>query len=158
MVRGIQAVAFVFLTLCVTACGHARKVCAVCNRDECTGMAFRITLENGRAVETCCARCGMHYLESNKQQAKAIQATDFTTGNWIDATKAVFVSGSDVRPCASTAAHRDAQGCSMYVAYDRCLPRLVAFADQQAAQTFQKEHGGQLVALDTIAGKSPGAG
>src|SRR5438876_4528069 len=97
MAQGIRTVAFVLLTLWVAACGRAHKVCAVCNRDECTGMAFRMTLENGRAVETCCAHCAMHYLESNKQRAKVLQATDFASGQWIDATKAVFVSGSDVK-------------------------------------------------------------
>jgi nitrous oxide reductase accessory protein NosL len=157
MIRAMTAASLV-LTLLVVGCGRAQKVCAVCNREECTGMAFRVTLENGRVVETCCARCGMHYLESNQQRARAFQATDFATGQWTDAMKAVFVSGSDVRPCATPATRRDAQGCCMYMAYDRCLPSLVAFVDRQAALAFQKEHGGQLVALDTMGAKSGGGG
>ena len=158
MAQGIRTVAFVLLTLWVAACGRAHKVCAVCNRDECTRMAFRMTLENGRAVETCCARCAMHYLESNKQRAKVLQATDFASGRWIDATTAVFVSGSNVKACTAIESRRDAQGCCMYMAYDRCLPSLVAFGDKQGALAFQKEHGGELVALEAIAAKSGGGG
>ena len=35
----------------VAGCTRGAKVCAVCQRDECRAMAFRITLENGKKVE-----------------------------------------------------------------------------------------------------------
>lgn len=122
-------------------------MCAVCQRGECKAMAFRMTLDNGKTVETCCPRCGLHYLETNKQQARTFEATDFATGHWLDATKVVFVSGSDMRPCAMPESKRDAQGCCMYLQYDRCLPSLVAFADKNAAVEFQKQHGGDVLAF-----------
>ena len=118
-------------------------------------MAFRMTLDNGKTVETCCPRCGLHYLEANRQHARTLEATDFATGDWLDATKAVFVSGSDVRPCAMPSAQRDAQGCCMYLQYDRCLPSLVAFADKPAATEFQKQHGGDVLAFAELSTKKP---
>ena len=140
-----QTVALIFLALLLVGCSRGGKVCAVCQRDECKAMAFRMTLDNGKTVETCCPRCGVHYLESSGQHARALEATDFATGHWLDATKATFVSGSDVRGCAMPEPRRDAQGCCMYLQYDRCLPSLVAFADKPAAVEFQKQHGGEIV-------------
>jgi nitrous oxide reductase accessory protein NosL len=144
MAQRSQTLALLFVALLLAGCDRGAKVCAVCQRDECKAMAFRVTLENGKTVETCCPRCGMHYVEAMKQPARSLEATDFTTGHWVDATKATFVSGSDMKGCAMPAAQRDAQGCCMYMAYDRCLPSLVAFADKPAAMEFQKQHGGDV--------------
>jgi hypothetical protein len=144
------------LMLCVVfaaGCGPSHRACAVCDREECKGMAFRVTLENGKVVETCCPRCAMHYLGTHHLQARRLEATDFATGNRVDATHAVYVSDSDVHPCATLETRRDPQGCCMMKSYDRCLPSLVAFAAKDQALEFQKNHGGQLVGLQEISKK-----
>jgi hypothetical protein len=133
-----------------TGCGQSHRVCAVCNRDECKGLAFRVGLENGKTIETCCPRCALHYLETNHQQARQMEATDFATGNWVNASRAIYVSESDVHPCATLETRRDPQGCCMLKTYDRCLPSLVAFAAQDQAAAFQKVHGGKLVVFQEI--------
>jgi hypothetical protein len=149
MAYRLQALACA-LILVLAGCSRGPKTCAVCQRDECTGMAFRVTLESGKVVETCCPRCGLHYLESTREKARAFQATDFASGVWIDAQTAFFVSGSDVHACAHPQALRDAQGCCMLTTYDRCLPSLAAFHDRDAAVTFQKEHGGKLITFANL--------
>jgi hypothetical protein len=150
-----QTVALLLVIVLLTGCSRGAKVCAVCQRDECKAMAFRMTLDNGKTIETCCPRCGLHYLEANQQHARSVEATDFATGQWLDATKAVFVSGSDVRPCAEPEPRRDAQGCCLYVAYDRCLPSLVAFADRSAAAEFQRLHGGEVQSFAELSAQKP---
>jgi hypothetical protein len=153
-----QTIALIFVTLLLLAgCTRGAKVCAVCQREECKAMAFRVTLESGKTVETCCPRCGLHYVQTMKRAARSFEATDFATGQWMDATKATFVSDSDVKGCAMPSARRDAQGCCLYVAYDRCLPSLVAFADRAAAVEFQKLHGGDLVAFAELSANPPAA-
>ncbi len=137
----------------LSACSRGAKVCAVCQRDECKAMAFRITRDDGKIVETCCARCGLHYLESSKPPRR-VEATDFATGHWIDAAMAMLVSGSDMRGCAMPETRRDSQGCCMYMAYDRCLPSLIAFESRDAAAAFTKKHGGDLAAWEQLRGKS----
>jgi hypothetical protein len=154
MAQRSQAVALIVVTLLLAGCGRGEKVCAVCHRDECKAMAFRITLESGKTIETCCPRCGIHYLETSKQQPRRLEATDFATGRWIEASTATFVSDSDVRGCAPMEMRRDAQGCCMMKEYDRCLPSLVAFADRAAALGFQNEHGGQLLVYAEISAKA----
>ncbi|MCG3150132.1 MAG: hypothetical protein PCFJNLEI_03610 [Verrucomicrobiae bacterium] len=132
-----MAVAFV-------GCQRGPSQCSVCEREECKGLTFRITLPAKKTVETCCARCGLHYLAGSSAAQKA-EATDFSTGKWIDATTASYVSGSDVHPCATVNAQRDAQGCCVFKGYDRCLPSLVAFAKDTDAQAFARQRGGEVV-------------
>ncbi len=148
-IAAIAAIAFALAL--ATGCSRGQKTCAVCEREECKGLAFRVRLETGKTVETCCPRCGLHYLESTKQQARALQATDYAGGQWIDATKATYVSGSDVAHCAMKETKRDAYGCCAFKDFDRCLPSLIAFADTTSAQTFQKQHGGEVVGFEKIA-------
>jgi nitrous oxide reductase accessory protein NosL len=154
MEHRIQIIALIFVTLLLAGCSRGAKVCAVCQRDECKAMAFRITLDSGKVIETCCPRCGLHYLEASKHRPRRLEATDFATGHWMDAVQAAFVSGSDFPGCAIPEARRDAQGCCMMKDYDRCLPSLVAFTDRAAAVGFQNQHGGQLLALAEISAKS----
>ena len=149
----MRTLALIICVALVAGCSKSPHVCAVCGRAECNGMAFRVTLENGKVVETCCPRCGLHYLADNHLQARKLEATDFATGNWLDATKAIFVSDSDVHPCAEMGSLRDPQGCCMLKTYDRCLPSLVAFVAKDEATVFQKNHGGQLVGFQSISAK-----
>jgi hypothetical protein len=149
----MRTLAVMICVALVAGCGQPRRSCAVCQRDECKGMAFRVTLNNGKTIETCCPRCALHYLETNHVRARQMEATDFATGTWVDATRAVYVSDSDVHPCAALETRRDPQGCCLAKTYDRCLPSLVAFADREQAATFQKVHGGQCVGLEAISVK-----
>ena len=126
------------------SCSRAAHKCQVCDRDECRGVVFRVTVAGERAVETCCPRCGLHYLNSQNKQATAFEATDFSNGQKVDATKAMYVSGSDVNPCANPEARRDAYGCCAVKGFDRCMPSLIAFTTRADAQSFQKQHGGDL--------------
>ena len=146
----MRTLALLLCVVLVAGCTKSPRVCAVCDRAECKGMAFRVTLENGKVVETCCPRCALHYLESNHQQARTMEATDFATGHWVDATHAVYVSDSDVHPCAEMNTMRDPQGCCLMKTYDRCLPSLIVFRDRAAAVDFQRQHGGKLQTFQEI--------
>jgi hypothetical protein len=130
-------------------CQRGPAHCAVCDRAECQAVAFRVTLPAGRKVETCCARCGLHYLNANSAATRA-EATDFPTGHWMDAGAAYYVSGSDVHPCASMKTQRDAQGCCVFKGYDRCLPSLVAFANEADARSFARQNGGTVTDWKTL--------
>lgn len=143
------------LALLAISCGQSHKVCAVCQRDECAGFTFRVKLEDGKQIETCCPRCGMWYVKSAGQRAREMWATDFDSGKRIDATKAAYVSGSDVSYCSQTETRRDGYGCCFYKGFDRCQPSLIAFESAAAAQVFQKQHGGEL--LTSIAATSASA-
>jgi nitrous oxide reductase accessory protein NosL len=113
---------------------------------ECRNMAFTVHLEGGKEVETCCARCGLHYLESERPTVASLTAHDFNGAGEIDAEGAFYVEGSDVTPCvpAGKPPMRDAAGCCADPVYDRCLPSLIAFQSKEAADAFAREHGGTV--------------
>lgn len=131
-------------------CHRGPKTCAVCDRAECTGLTFRITLPNGKKVETCCPRCGLHYIETHGITPKSIQATDVITGKRVDAANAVYVEGSDVSHCAANEARRDAYGCCFFKGYDRCEPSVIAFDSNEAAERFQTQHGGRVLTFQEL--------
>lgn len=138
------------LGMVLVSCGQRREVCAVCQRDECAGFAFHVMLDNGRAVETCCPRCGLHYVQSEKQHVRSMSATDFQSGKLIDATRAFYLSGSGLSHCSGQETRRDAYGCCYYKGFDRCLPSLVAFETREAAEASEKQHGGEIVAFGQL--------
>lgn len=146
----LLAILMCTIALLATSCGRQPRSCAVCKREECAGLAFQLTLEDGGSVQTCCPRCAVHYLHTTGKSARAMQATDYPSGKWIDASKAVYVSGSDVTHCSPIEAKRDGYGCCYFKVYDRCMPSLIAFADQKEARTFQQEHSGEIIAFDQI--------
>jgi hypothetical protein len=134
------------VAMVVAGCSREMKRCAVCQRDECRTLAFRMVLTDGKQIETCCPRCGLHYLATHHLAAKSIEATDYATGKMINGPQATYVNGSDVTPCAeSKDIRRDAYGCCATKGYDRCLPSVIAFRDRSTAETFTKQHGGQLL-------------
>jgi hypothetical protein len=146
------AISICVVALAAASCGRSEKSCAVCQRAECKGLAFRVELSSIKTVETCCPRCALHYLKTENVRARQLWASDYTSGKWIDATKAIYVSGSDVMHCAPTMeARRDAFGCCAFKDFDRCLPSVIAFVDANAAREFSKAHGGEIVAFEKLA-------
>ena len=143
MAHRSQTFLLVLSLLTIVGCHRGPAHCRVCDRDECKGLVFRIKMPAGQTVETCCPRCGLHFLASNST-AQGAEATDFATGQWLDASKASYVSGSDVKACAMPETRRDAQGCCAFKGYDRCLPSLIAFANTTNAQAFARQHGGTI--------------
>ena len=146
--RIITSIALAFL---LSSCSRHAGFCQVCGREECKGFAFRITLQNGKTVETCCPRCGLEYLRTSKEPVRTLEVMNYASGQWMDATKAIYVSGSDVSHCAMKDVRHDAYGCCYYKGFDRCEPSLIAFVSQADAATFNKQHGGSIVEYDKLA-------
>lgn len=136
----------VALTALATACSSQAGSCGQCGRAECRNLTFDVRLQDGKVVRTCCPRCALHYLAGPHPPVASMAAKDFDTAARIDASRAVYVEGSDVEPCTATAGSppRDERGCCMRTVYDRCLPSLIAFESRAEAETFAGAHGGVL--------------
>ncbi len=148
---GIFLLAAFSAAAALDACRGARASCAVCGRDECRALAFRVEYTDGHAQETCCARCASHAVAEQKGRTVAqLQATDFATGERVDARGAVYVEGSDFEHCSAPKAERGYPGCCLEMAYDRCLPSLIAFKTKEAAAGFVKDHGGRLKSFEDL--------
>ena len=130
----------------VVACSRHAAECGQCGRAECKNLAFDIHLKSGKVVQTCCPRCGLHYLADQRPEITSLGVKDFDTAKRLDATAAFYVEGSDVHPCSAMAgpAPMDERGCCMKTVYDRCLPSVLAFASKGKAEAFADDHGGSV--------------
>ena len=110
-----------------------------------------VVLANGKRIETCCARCALHYRMNHPlDEVSRILVADHESGKKIDASLAVYVEGSDVTSCRapSEAVPRE-PGAAYDRMFDRCQPGLLAFRDQAAARVFASTHGGRVLDYET---------
>ena len=82
---------------------------------------------------------------------RAISVTDHAGGGSLAFESAFLVEGSDETPCMRHHPVLDERRTPMHVCYDRCMPSLIAFAAEDAARAFVREHGGTLHAPGTLA-------
>lgn len=135
------------------ACMRDPASCRQCGREECHNLAFTVYEGTGKVEKTCCPRCALRYLRDEKPQVARLEVRSWDDGATVDATKAFYVEGSDVHPCAHPAGSSpptDERGCCLKTVYDRCEPSLVAFADGSKAAGFVHEHGGFLRTWDAL--------
>jgi hypothetical protein len=63
----------------------------------------------------------------------------------MDATQAFYVEDSSVNMCyLDTPVHRHIEGTESTLAWDRCMPGLLAFESREAAEDFRSEKGGLI--------------
>ena len=151
LITGIALAAIA--TVCVLAYRHETRpssdACQVCQRGLHPGLVYRVEMTNGTSEEACCPRCGMHFALIHPGEVRQAWATDFASGERIAAPAAYYVEGGDEEFCALHAkpVERGPQGVSV-LAYDRCLPTLVAFRAEQGAEAYRRQHGGHMVTYD----------
>lgn len=124
--------------------------CQVCDRGECKAVLFGLKSSWGFPVRTCCPRCGMIALKHSPGK-DVTYATDFATGQRVDAEKAVYVEGGDAVLCHKPEAFPDeVRGAANYTVYDRCLPSVLAFKDLDKAKAYVAKHGGRVLSFATL--------
>lgn len=120
--------------------------CGVCGREIHAGHASMLLLRTGKRLETCCPRCALHHDQHHPGQVTSVLVADHATGEKIGARDAVYVEGSDEMPCMPMSATPPREpGVEYKVAYDRCVPGLLAFRDEAAARRFLAAHGGRTL-------------
>lgn len=117
--------------------------CDVCYRPLHRETYYRIHLTGGEALDVCCPRCGLRFQEGRKDVAHT-EVTDFESRKLVDAEKAFYVEGSPVHFCSHAPREEDRSGTQYEVAWDRCLPSLIAFETRAAAVNFQDQNGGAI--------------
>jgi hypothetical protein len=119
--------------------------CAVCQRPLHGDSTYRIVLAGGENLDVCCPRCGLHYQELNGHQVQEAWIGDVSSEEFLPAEQAVYVENPSVSQCCSMEHPReDGSGRPYTLAWDRCLPGLVAFKDRRSALEFQRSQGGTI--------------
>jgi nitrous oxide reductase accessory protein NosL len=108
-------------------------------------MAAEVAVEGGPSGRACCIRCAITYAQQTGKQVRVMSVTDYRTRKPIAPDHAFYVTGSNVAPCVgppmeATAGRRE---CCI-LGFDRCAPSTLAFASEQDAIRFQREHGGRI--------------
>ncbi len=118
--------------------------CAICRRPMHKATSYSILLEDESSVEVCCPRCGLHFQQGRRDVADA-QVADFSTGERVPADEAHYVENSSVHLCCPMdPIPKDRSGTQYPLAWDRCLPSLVAFRNRDQAVEFSRQRGGHI--------------
>lgn len=121
------------------------ETCGICQRPLHGATTYRVDLIGGEFVDVCCPRCGLHFQERNSDRVKQAWIGDVATRERFPAERAFYVEDSSVQSCCSMDRPReDGPGTPYTLAWDRCLPGLVAFKDRQSALDFQQDRGGVI--------------
>jgi len=108
--------------------GHisAAVLCAMCNRQVSERSAVILQGHRLGRLTACCPHCGLALLERNTSPDLML-VTDFLYCQMVSARDATYLVGSDVHSC--------------------CTPGILAFADHNAAERFQRGFGGDMMNL-----------
>ena len=123
--------------------------CDVCYRPIHEETFYRIHLASEESMDVCCPRCGLRFQEDRQDVVRA-EATDFYTKVLVDAAEAFYVENSHVHLCSHSPVQEDRSGTQYEVAWDRCLPSLIAFESQAGARAFQAQNGGVIKTYEEL--------
>ena len=105
-----------------------REECSLCGMWIDMYMKTRhvVTLDDGTSETFCSIACASKYIKSKGISVAGVMAADFNSRDLIDAYSAFYLSGSDV------------PGVMAYTSR-------LAFSTSEAAEAFQKTHGGRII-------------
>lgn len=135
--------AFVYMSF------ESSPTCDVCYRPLHKETYYRIHLSDGKALDVCCPRCGLRFQEGRKDVVRT-EVTDFDTKRLFHSDQAFYVEGSPVHFCSHAPLEEDRSGTQYEVAWDRCLPSLIAFESEATAKSFQARNGGVIKTYDEL--------
>ncbi len=128
-----------------------KQNCSVCGRNLYPGHESTIMLKDGRKLLACCPRCALHHEQNNPRQVEGVLVSDHNSGEKIKAQEAVYVEGSDEPGCIpETSASPREPGIEYRREYDRCIPSLLAFKEEEGARRFLAAHGGRLLSYGQV--------
>ncbi len=128
--------------------------CPICLRHEHKESMVRFQAEGEPVTNACCLSCALTYGRQVHKPVKIVAVTDHNTGAALDPSAAMFVVGSDVSPCTHSMMHLGPEKEEYPVHWDRCLPSILAFRSDEAAEQFRAEHGGRVHSLTELVEKA----
>ncbi len=119
-------------------------VCDHCGRPLHQETLYKVHLRDGEVRHSCCPRCGL-YFQQGRDDVVRLEVADFRTSKLMDATQAFYVEDSSVNMCyLDTPVHRHIEGTESTLAWDRCMPGLLAFESREDAEAFSRDKGGTI--------------
>jgi hypothetical protein len=129
---------------------HPKPVaCGYCSRPLHTRLSVTAEID-GKQTEVCCARCAI--AEANQQQRplKLVAVHDYLSGRSMSPAEAWFVEGSHTMACDHDAMRMNEMKGTEELAFDRCSPGTLAFAEKQDAEAFVRANGGTVLSATQL--------
>jgi hypothetical protein len=123
--------------------------CDVCYRPLHEETLYRIHLAYGKVLDACCPRCGLRY-QKGRRDVLRTEAIAFYSKELLHGEAAFYVEGSSVHFCSHAPLEEDRSGVQYEVAWDRCLPSLIAFESEATARSFQARNGGVVKTYEEL--------
>ena len=124
-------------------------LCSVCRRSLHEQTSFLIHLRGGGTERVCCPRCGLRFMR-DREDIVGAEAADYHSDERLAAADAFYVEGSSVHLCCKDIAEKDGSGVHYDLAWDRCLPSLIAFKSWDEASAFSGRYGGVVKIYDEL--------
>lgn len=109
-----------------------------------------VAIVDGKPRTFCCPACALSEHEQERKPIRITELTDYVTGARLSPSGAFLVKGSDINMCVRAHSMLDTDKRAAQLHYDRCLPGLLAFAREDQAMQFAREHGGQVLPFEAI--------
>lgn len=133
MLRNHRSLCFFFLALLLIGASSlfaasSRPDCKVCGMwiDQYQHTRHLFIAKDGSKVMFCSLTCAARYLKTYGSELKQLQVADYLSTELVDATRAVYLVGSDAPPVMSNTS-------------------IIAFSSRERAEKFQQEHGGRIL-------------
>jgi nitrous oxide reductase accessory protein NosL len=112
---------------------EAREGCRLCGMwiDQYIHTRHVLTAGDGTQISFCSFACAAKFLKRQETKPKRLQVADYLTAELVDVEDAFYLQGSDATPVMS------------YLS-------IIAFADIEAAENFQKLHGGRIMTFAEV--------
>lgn len=126
--------------------GQGENVCQFSWREIDPSMATVAEID-GKRQRLCCPACALATAQQRGTPIRIVRLSDFNTKQPLDPKTAFLVQGSDINPDMHSQPLVDAEKQPHPVHYDRCTPGILAFQTREQAETFQREHGGEILQI-----------
>ena len=104
----------------------AEEKCPLCGMNIAgnENTAFVVEKKTGETITYCCPHCGLWVAAKEGDSIKSAKTRDFISGEWLDASKAVYLFNSKATPA--------------------CTPSWISFEKKSEAEMFQKGFEGTI--------------
>jgi len=123
--------------------------CGYCSRPLHANLSVTAEIA-GKRAQVCCTRCAISEANQEHKPLRLIAVHDYQSGLAISPTSAWFVEGSRAMACDHDAMRMNEMKGTDPMAYDRCSPGTLAFADRQVADAFVAENGGAVLSYAQV--------
>ena len=112
---------------------EAREDCRLCGMwiDQYMQTRHVLTAPDGTQISFCSFTCAAKYLKNNESETNKLRVADYLTAELVAVEDAVYLLGSDAPPVMSNTS-------------------IIAFARIEAAESFQKKHGGRIMSFAEV--------